>query len=280
MNMLKENKISEVRTFESDLKVFLGIPFENKGLVLMLCMEGFAVLSIDFKEHPFKKGDIAIIPDGMSLIPRHVSQLFQAEIISVESRHCEEMEYKISDVPFWNFMLEHPILHPTTVQYEMLCSWFNQMKWIMEDNSYPFFNDTISNSIFTFFMLIYRETKKNVQEPDKEQAGNRTLKLFTDFTNLVTRYHKRQREVAFYANLLSITPDYLNKICKMHLNTSVKEYIDWYVSMAIKNYLTCTDLSIKCIAAQLNFDDSSYMCRFFKRQIGMSPLEYRNNVTM
>ena len=277
MSVLKKNKTSEVRTFKSDFKTLLGTPFDNKGLVLMLCMEGSAVLSIDFKEHPFKKGDIAIIPDGMSLIPLHASQLFQADIISVEARHCEEMEYKITDMCFWNFMLEHPVLHPTTVQHEMLCSWFSHMKWIMEDLSYPFFNETISSSISILFMLMYREMKTLCKESDKDQTSNRTQKIFTDFTNLVIRYHKRHREVAFYANQLSITPDYLNKVCKTDWNTSAKEYIDWHVVMAIKNYLTCTDLSIKCIAAQLNFDDSSYMCRYLKKLTKQTPVQFRNN---
>ena len=122
-----------------------------------------------------------------------------------------------------------------------------------------------------------QEVKAYVQEPDKEQTVSRTMQLFTAFTNLVTRYHKREREVVYYANMLSITPDYLNKVCKMHWKTTAKEYIDWQVVMAIKNYLTCTDLSIKCIAAQLNFDDSSYMCRFFKKQTGMSPIQFRNS---
>ena len=192
-------------------------------------------------------------------------------------QHCEEMEYRISDIPFWNFMMEHPILHPTSIQYNMLSGWFAQMQWAMSDRSFSFYNETISSGIFTLFMMIYKEVKAYVQELDKEQTGSRTMQLFTAFTNLVTRYHKREREVAYYANMLSITPDYLNKVCKMHWETTAKEYIDWQVVMAIKNDLTCTDLSIKCIAAQLNFDDSSYMCRFFKKQTGLSPLEYRDN---
>ena len=147
----------------------------------------------------------------------------------------------------------------------------------MSDRSFSFYNETISSGIFILFMMIYREVKTGMQEPDKEPPGSRTMQLFTAFTNLVTSYHKREREVAYYANMLSITPDYLNKVCKMHWETTAKEYIDWQVVMAIKNYLTCTDLSIKCIAAQLNFDDSSYMCRFFKKQTGLSPLEYRDN---
>lgn len=277
MSVLKGSEISEVKAFKSNLKTSIGTPIDNSGLVLILCVEGCAVLSINIKEYSFRKGDIAIIPIGMTLIPLQTSSLFQAEIICVTEQHCEEMEYRISDIPFWNFMMEHPILHPTICQYDMLHSWFAQMQWAMSDSSFSFYNETISSGIFSLFMMIYREVKAYVKEPDKEQTGNRTMKLFADFTNLVTRYHKREREVAYYANLLSITPDYLNKVCKMHWETTAKEYIDWQVVMAIKNYLICTNLSIKCIAAQLNFDDSSYMCRFFKKQTGMSPLEYRDN---
>lgn len=277
MSILNSSEISEVKAFSSNLKTSIGTPIENSGLVLILCVEGCAVLSINFKEYSFRKGDIAIIPIGMTLIPLQASSLFQAEIRCVTERHCEEMEYRISDIPFWNFMMEHPILHTTSIQYNMLSGWFAQMQWAMSDSSFSFYNETISSGIFTLFMMIYRVVKAYVQEPDKEQTVSRTMQLFTAFTNLVTRYHKREREVAYYAGMLSITPDYLNKVCKMHWATTAKEYIDWQVVMAIKNYLTCTDLSIKCIAAQLNFDDSSYMCRFFKKQTGMSPIQFRNS---
>ena len=277
MSILNSSEISEVKAFSSNLKTSIGTPIENSGLVLILCVEGCAVLSINFKEYSFRKGDIAIIPIGMTLIPLQVSSLFQAEIRCVTERHCEEMEYRISDITFWNFMMEHPILHPTICQYDMLHSWFAQMQWAMSDSFFSFYNETISSGIFSLFMMINREVKAGMQEPGKEQTVSRTMQLFTAFTNLVTRYHKREREVAYYANMLSITPDYLNKVCKMHWETTVKEYIDWQVVMAIKNYLTRTNLSIKCIAAQLNFDDSSYMCRFFKKQTGMSPIQFRNS---
>lgn len=277
MSILNSSEISEVKAFRSNLKASIGTPIENSGLVLILCVEGCAVLSINFKEYSFRKGDIAIIPIGMILMPLKTSSLFQTEIICVTERHCEEMEYRISDIPFWNFMIEHPVLHPTMCQYDMLHSWFAQMRWTMSDSAFSFYNETISSGIFTLFMMIYREVKAYVQEPDKEQTISRTMQLFTAFTNLVTRYHKREREVVYYANLLSITPDYLNKVCKMHWETTAKEYIDWQVVMAIKNYLTRTDLSIKCIAAQLNFDDSSYMCRYFKKLTGQTPVQFRNN---
>lgn len=48
--------------------------------------------------------------------------------------------------------------------------------------------------------------------------------------------------------------------------------------MAIKTYLSSTDLSVKNIANELNYEDASYLCRFFRRMTGMSPLEYRERL--
>lgn len=69
MSVLERSEISEVRTFKSNLNTSIGTPIENRGLVLILCVEGCAVVSIDFKEYSFRRGDIAIIPIGMTLIP-------------------------------------------------------------------------------------------------------------------------------------------------------------------------------------------------------------------
>lgn len=68
MSILNSSEISEVKAFRSNLKTSIGTPIENSGLVLILCVEGCAVLSINFKEYSFRKGDIAIIPIGMTLI--------------------------------------------------------------------------------------------------------------------------------------------------------------------------------------------------------------------
>lgn len=95
MSILNSSEISEVKAFRSNLKTSIGTPIENSGLVLILCVEGCAVLSINFKEYSFRKGDIAIIPIGMRLIPLKTSSLFQAEIRCVTEQHCEEMEYSI-----------------------------------------------------------------------------------------------------------------------------------------------------------------------------------------
>jgi AraC-like DNA-binding protein len=45
--------------------------------------------------------------------------------------------------------------------------------------------------------------------------------------------------------------------------------------LEIKRLLVHTNLSVTEIAGQLNFPDQSYFTRFFKRETGISPLQYR-----
>lgn len=54
-----------------------------------------------------------------------------------------------------------------------------------------------------------------------------------------------------------------------------KELIDQQVTCAIKKYLSNTEMRVKEIASLLNFEDVPYMCRFFPKQTGLSPIEYR-----
>lgn len=46
-----------------------------------------------------------------------------------------------------------------------------------------------------------------------------------------------------------------------------------------KECVIAVDMSVKEIAASLNFEDTPYMCRYFRQRTGLSPTEYRNNST-
>ena len=108
---------------------------------------------------------------------------------------------------------------------------------------------------------------------------DRSWIILRKFAVLLSEYCHISRDVKFYADKLCITPDYLYKLTQKGMEMSPKEIIDQQIIIEIKTYLTNTDLSVKNIAAELHFDDSSYMCRFFRRLTGVSPTEYRNKIT-
>lgn len=102
------------------------------------------------------------------------------------------------------------------------------------------------------------------------------MAIFGKFRSLLVKHCHETRETAFYAQQLCITTDYLYKTCNKVQHQTPKEIIDNFTVNEIKQYLSDTDLSVKDIARKFNFEDPSYMARFFRRMTGLAPLDFRN----
>jgi AraC family transcriptional activator of pobA len=79
-----------------------------------------------------------------------------------------------------------------------------------------------------------------------------------------------------YADLLSISTNYLNKRCRRYFRKSPSQLIQDRLIQEAKKYLYLTDKSVKEIANILRFKDESYFSRFFKNATMVSPLAFRN----
>lgn len=80
----------------------------------------------------------------------------------------------------------------------------------------------------------------------------------------------------FYADELNISTRYLYKITMNVLKMTPKELVDYYVIAAAKKMLLTTILTNQQIADRLNFSDQSAFGQYFKRNVGVSPAEFRH----
>ena len=86
----------------------------------------------------------------------------------------------------------------------------------------------------------------------------------------------RHHDVEYYADRLCITANYLNKISHSTLGVSAHSYINSRIIAEAKNLLEITELSVNQISDTLGFMTPDYFIRFFKKQTGVTPGEYRN----
>lgn len=95
---------------------------------------------------------------------------------------------------------------------------------------------------------------------------------------LVEKLYHTHHQVQTYADMLHITPNYLNVLAKKHLGKSALEIINDRIILEIKRQLILSDTEISEIAYQLNFNELSYFSRFFKRITGVTPNEFRTTM--
>lgn len=112
-----------------------------------------------------------------------------------------------------------------------------------------------------------------------EQSGHpigRREDILRRFTALVNEYAAREHVIAFYADRLCLTPNYLGTVIREASGQTVMQWIHRYIIQQAKLQLKYSDQPIWQIAENLNFANPSFFCKFFKHETGMTPGEYRN----
>jgi AraC family transcriptional regulator, transcriptional activator of pobA len=109
-----------------------------------------------------------------------------------------------------------------------------------------------------------------------QNTPNAHQSLYSDFLKTVGQHYLTVRKVAAYADMLHVSPDYLNRAIKSCSDKTAHELIDEMLLMQAKAYLIHSTKTISEIAYKLEFSDPSYFNRFFKKYCGLTPLEFRN----
>ena len=119
--------------------------------------------------------------------------------------------------------------------------------------------------------IVSREAENTFTEFKVYQSNTR----LAEFNMLIDEFFKEQKLVAFYAEKLNISANYLNILCKKNLKISAGQLIQQRVSTEAKRLLQATSLSIKEVAFELGFVDHAYFSNFFKGQTGITPTGFR-----
>ena len=102
--------------------------------------------------------------------------------------------------------------------------------------------------------------------------------LATDFQELLEKHFLSERNLSFYAEALSLTPDAFSKKLKKLIGKTPSKLLQDRLVLEAKKQLHLTHKSIKEIAFDLNFEDEFYFSRFFKKNVGLSPKHFRESV--
>lgn len=134
----------------------------------------------------------------------------------------------------------------------------------------------LGSDMVKLLMLQVFITTSRIQGKDEnrvKQGYNHTL--IRNFQKLIEQHYIDVKLPKDYAELLYITPNHLNAVCKDVLGLAAGEVIRNRTLLEAKRLLTNPKLSISEIAFTLNFSDNSYFTKFFKKIEGITPEEFR-----
>ncbi len=115
----------------------------------------------------------------------------------------------------------------------------------------------------------------NITMQIKSWRSNGLLGIITEAKQYIQNNYMRSITLEDVANEVGLSSYYFSKIFKEHVEQSFIEYVtEWRISKA-KTYLLDNNLSLKEIAITIGYKDPNYFSRVFKKEVGMSPTDYR-----
>ena len=139
----------------------------------------------------------------------------------------------------------------------------------------PDYNRQTVSSLVAAMMHLYDGVYQ--KHTDKLQASqSREQTIFDRFIQLVNLHCAEQHQIGYYAGRMCLTERYLSTIIRQTSGVTAKEWIDRALITRIKVELMHTNKSIAQIAEELHFPNPSFFSKYFKREIGMPPGEYRD----
>jgi len=101
--------------------------------------------------------------------------------------------------------------------------------------------------------------------------------LVKRFFHLVEENNQKNLLLGDYATMIGVTANHLTQTVKLLTGKTSTQIIKSKQLLEIKRLLVHTNLNVSEIANQLNFEDQSYFTKFFKRETGFTPLQYRTD---
>lgn len=271
---LPENWLAGTDISKELLGLYKNYPIRLKCEIMALCMDGEIEASVNLNHITVNKNDIITLMPGSIFQINDLNGDLKIYFVGFSSKYVENNDKAKILLDAIYSTLGKPKISLSDKGAMMTEKYFKLLIDIYEMSDEKLKLEIADN--------IFADTHKGISLLYKKKTDNENItsskseQLCKAFTQLVMQHYKDNRNVAWYAEKLGITHAHLCSIIKQSTGKTCADIISSMVIMDAKSQLKSTHQSIQVISDSLNFANMSFFGKYFKRHVGMSPLEYRN----
>ena len=262
IDQVKANSISNV----------LREPFYH-----ILIFDGHFTFTVDFTKYECTGKNLLFLSPYQYLSWEKSSTVILDVIRFHGDFYCIEyhkQEVACNGLLFNNIFLQ-PFVTVNEETYEEVIVIMQKMEQLLDgwDSSYD--KSIISTYLQLILALSSKEKQLQMNLGAIEEQGYDQI---TNFQRILEDHFRESKEVVFYAGKFGLTVNSFSKKIKKHFGKSPTKLIQERIVLEAKKLLHLTYKPVKEIASELNFKDEFYFSRYFKKEVGVSPSHFREQV--
>ncbi|MBB1150533.1 MULTISPECIES: AraC family transcriptional regulator [unclassified Myroides] len=243
-------------------------------LKVIYITEGEGIYYADLEAFEVKKGDVCFV----SNFHHHhwnFSKSIKGYVINFKSAFLTKFitnHMFLQELAFFNRFTTHNILENNFSGNRVESA----IQSILHELKIEINKDINLIRIYLLEILFVCKRKMDRKNESRSESVNSNI-IIDQFEQLIENHFYEYKFPKEYAKHLVVTPNYLNSVCRKMRGKSAGDMIRDRILLESKRLLISTNLSASEIAYRLNFKDSSYFTRFFKKYVYTTPDEFRRN---
>lgn len=242
-------------------------PYRSKEWRIARITSGVSKYIINLQEHVLQRNTIHILPPGTLVMKVSQSDDLSAEFLSIYD--LDELNVRIPQ----GHTLYYTTDEDTGLRFH---EYYRLISRMAQDSHTPFASIRLTALALAEDMIAQQEKK---QDYDTDNIKHDRRRFLNDrFLELLNRQGSVKHEISFYSNQLFVTPNYLSNIVKEVSGQTVSWWINYMIVMEAKMLLLHSNLQVGEIADKLGFPNLPFFSRFFKRETGMTAVEFQKQL--
>lgn len=268
-------KLQKLEDFYADTNEIKGVLHHHELYTFIIVKAAKGVHTIDYVDFPFGNSEVHFIqPNQVHKIALDKSA--KGHVITVAKSFF--LKHRIREDFISNIFLFEDF--GNTPPLKMDTSIFERISKIVEEIELCLAEKIISKetaiaaSLQLFLIYCNNSSAMNTAQTNEEHPG---ICILRDFKRLVEEHFSEWHRVAEYAYEQHISVKHLSQSVKNLTNKAAKEHIQDRITLEAKRVLLNTNLSVKEVAQEIGFGEPLQFSGFFKKKVGVSPSQFRQD---
>ena len=231
---------------------------------IFFVLNGKGKLTIENETFPIKKNDLIVV----------FPNVYHHE----NSQDDEPLEYVVLGVNDLLFQIDHPLdylYQNFDKDNQDIVYYFSQL--LFESKNKDIGYDTVCQKLLELVILkIIRKINIQLQSKQKSSSVSREIQMICHY---IDQNFANDITLVSLAHSMKMNKYYMAHEFKKYMNISPIQYLIDRRIEECQSLLKTSSLSIAEISETVGFSSQSYFSQIFKKTIGMTPLQYRQNST-
>ena len=173
----------EIILHECGMSEHIGHPLKLPYLAVFICLEGKAVIKVNFEKYLLKGSDLLVLSEDSLAVFSSTSKDCKLIYMQIRKEMATEIAYKLPNRLF-PFLWQYPLCRPMEEERKLLCTWLLQLRCILQKDMLHK-RPIIINHMQNLFLYIAGRTQPMLTAAFVERQYSRKEKLCWRFWEVI-----------------------------------------------------------------------------------------------